>query len=807
MKEHQPNLEPERCTDAIGQVLLGYQGVHLANLDMDAGRLTLRYEPAVLPSEELQRLAERLGAVANERVEQCALRGQKGACEACALALQQDLVTAGLSHGEARFADGMLTASAGRDGAGLAEMTISLRPALPAMPLRRPFVGLRWLERHQVEPVLVGLTAVFGLAAVLLGGHLSPLVITLLWVAAYAAGGAYGLLDGIATLRERALDVNLLMIAAALGAAGIGQPAEGAALLFLFSLSNALQTLAMERSRGAIRALMDLRPAQALVRRGSRLVTLPVEQLVVGDRVIVRPGERLPADGVVVEGASAVDQSPLTGESAPVAKRPGDNVFAGTVNGEGGLEIRVTRLAADTALARVIRLVEEAQSQKARLQRWMDTFEQRYALVVIGAAVLAGTVPLLFGQPFEPTVYRAMTLLVVASPCALVISTPASILSAIANAARHGILFKGGAHLERLAAVKVVAFDKTGTLTTGKPALTDVVPVDGRLTADRLLQLAAAVEAKSEHPIAGALVTAARERGLELVETRHFRTAPGLGVQAEVEGEVIRVGGPRFFAENGHRAPDELLAARQRLEAQGKTVMLVQGEASGWLGLIAVADAVRPEARQAVAELRRAGISVVMLTGDNRRTTAAIAAQTGVDEYHAELLPQDKVNMVRALAGRHGGVAMIGDGINDAPALAAATVGVAMGVAGADVALEAADVALMRDDLGALAYAIKLARAAQRVVWQNITFSLLVIITLVAATFMVSLHLPLGVVGHEGSTLIVVANGLRLLMFSTRGSRSEGLEDSLAGSLPLSAASQSVSRHRQNVIMRRAPSP
>ncbi len=779
MSERQPTPQPERCTDAIGQALLGYDGVRLADLDMNAGRLTLRYEPAVLPPEELQRLVERLGAVANERVQRCALRGQEGACEACALALQRDLAAAGLPHAQARFSHGVLTAAAGPGGAATAELSIPLRPARPSVPPARPGVTLPPLERRQMEPVLVALTAIFGLAAALLGSYLSPLAITLLWLAAYVAGGAYGLLDGIAKLRERALDVNLLMIAAALGAAALGQPAEGAALLFLFSLSNALQALAMERSRNAIRALMDLRPAQALVRRRSRLVALPVEQLVLGDRVIVRPGERLPADGVVVEGASAVDQSPLTGESVPVAKRPGDHVFAGTVNGEGSLEIRVTRLAADSTLARIIRLVEEAQDQKARLQRWLDTFEQRYALVVIGAALLAGTVPLLFGQPLGPTLYRAMTLLVVASPCALVISTPASILSAIANAARRGILFKGGVHLERLAGVKVVAFDKTGTLTQGRPELTDVVPLDSHITPERVLQLAAAVEAKSEHPIAGALVSAARERGLELAESRGFRAAPGLGVQAEVDGEVIRVGGPRFFAENGQRVPDGLLAARRRLESQGKTVMLVQGEASGWLGLIAVADAVRPEAPQAVAELRRAGLRVVMLTGDNRRTAAAIAAQTGVDEFHAQLLPQDKVGIVRKLAEGHGGVAMVGDGINDAPALAAATVGVAMGVAGADVALEAADVALMRDDLGALAHALNLARAARRVVWQNIAFSLLVIAGLVMATFAASLRLPLGVVGHEGSTLLVVANGLRLLMFSAERSKGESLKGQL----------------------------
>ncbi|HHH41335.1 MAG TPA: cadmium-translocating P-type ATPase [Chloroflexi bacterium] len=610
--------------------------------------------------------------------------------------------------------------------------------------------------------IVNGLTGLAAFLGARLG--LGPLPVALLYTIAYGTGGYYGLMDGLELLRERRLDVNLLMILAALGAALIGQPAEGAALLFLFSLSNTLQTYAMGRSRQAIEKLLDLRPAVATVRRGSRLVTLPVEQLVLGDVVIVRPGERFPIDGEVISGTSEVDQSTITGESMPVHKAVGDPVFAGTVNGHGALEIRVTRLAQDTTLAKIVQLVEEAQANKARTQRMLDDFEQVYALLVLLGAGLLIVVPyLLLGHDFYPTFYRAMTWLVVASPCALVISTPASILSAIANGARRGVLFKGGAYLEQTAALKVIAFDKTGTLTNGTPLLTRILPEEG-VEEEELLRLAAAAEARSEHPLARAIVQAAQEQGLDLPTATDFRAIPGQGIEARVEDRVVWIGGERLFAERGVTLPAELRAQVRRLEEEGQTVILVYADGR-WMGLLTVADGLRPDAAEIVAALKRVGIAhVVMLTGDNERVAADIAARVGVDEYHAGLLPQDKVRVLKKLRQRYGPVAMVGDGVNDAPALAVADVGIAMGGAGTDVALETADVVLMADDLAQLPYAIGLARKARRVVWQNLAFSMAVIVLLVAMAFGANLPLPLGVVGHEGSTVIVVLNGLRLLV-------------------------------------------
>jgi Cd2+/Zn2+-exporting ATPase len=555
------------------------------------------------------------------------------------------------------------------------------------------------------------------------------------------------------------------MILAALGAAIIGQPGEGAILLFLFSLSNTLQTYAMDRSRKAIEKLLDLRPPVATVRRGSRLVTVPVEKLGIGDIVLVRPGERFPIDGQVISGNSTADQSTITGESMPVPKKVGDPVFAGTLNGNGGLEIRVTHLAQDTTLAKIVQMVEEAQSAKAQTQRMLDNFEQVYALLVLGGALLLTAVPTLFLKgDFYSAFYRAMTWLVVASPCALVISTPASILSAIANGARRGILFKGGVHLEQTANIRVVAFDKTGTLTTGTPTLTQVIPLNGA-SADELLRLAAAVEARSEHPLASAILKAAEERRLGLPTATDFKAIPGQGVEAVVEGKSIWIGNERLFDERRTPIPAALRAQVASLEQDGQTVMLVNVDGE-WLGLLAVADVLRPDASEIVADLKELGLTkVVMLTGDNERVAAAIASRAGVDEFYAGLLPQDKVRILKVLKEKYGPTAMVGDGVNDAPALAAADVGIAMGGAGSDVALETADVVLMGDNLAHLPYAIGLARQARRTVWQNLVFALSVIVLLVAAAFGANLPLPLGVVGHEGSTVIVVLNGLRLLAY------------------------------------------
>ena len=580
---------------------------------------------------------------------------------------------------------------------------------------------------------------------------------------AYLAGGTLAAQAGLAALRRRQLNVDLLMVLAALGAATIGQWEEGAVLLFLFSLSNALQAYALDRTRRAITSLMDLRPDEATVVEDGGERRVPVEAVPVDQLILVRPGERLPLDGVVVAGRTTIDQAPITGESAPVVKEPGAGVFAGTINQDGAITVRVSKPAGESTLARIVALVEAAQANKAPTQRWLDAFEQRYAMLVIGATLLAMAIPpLLLGEAFATSFYRAMTLLVVASPCALVISTPAAVLSAIAGAARQGILFKGGAYLEAMADLRVVAFDKTGTLTTGRPRVTDVVPLDCAGPA-ALLRLAASVERHSEHPIADALVAAAAGQGLALTEPAAVQAVPGRGVRGVVDGQPVLVGNADLFAEAGVPLPAAVLATMQRLQHEGKTAMMVANGAP--LGVIGVADTPRPAAAAAVARLRRLGIRrLVMLTGDHRSVAEALGRQLGVDEVRAELLPEDKGRVVAELVRAERRVAMVGDGVNDAPALATATVGVAMGAAGTDVALETADVVLMADDLGKLAFAIDLSRRARAIMVQNLAFSLLVITTLVLATFGGVVTLPLGVLGHEGSTVLVVLNGLRLLL-------------------------------------------
>ncbi len=586
------------------------------------------------------------------------------------------------------------------------------------------------------------------------------------YLVAYVAGGSLALINGLRLLwHERQLDVDLLMVAAAVGAAYIGHPAEGAVLLFLFSLSNALQTYALDRNRKAIEALLDLRPPVATVRRGEAWVTRPVEEVQVGDIILVRPGERFPLDGLVVQGVSEVDQSPITGESAPVLKEEGAQVFAGTVNGTGALEVRVTRRVEDTTLAKIVRLVEEAQATKATTQRRLEAFEQKYAtFVLLGAVVLIVALPTLFGYTFEEGFYKAMLWLVVASPCALVISTPASILAALAHAARRGVLIKGGVYLEHLADLKVVALDKTGTLTAGKPRLTHFEPLVEDEDPQALLRHIAALEAHSEHPVAKAIVKAAEEQDLTWDEPEGVRAVPGRGVEGEVEGRRLWVGNLRLFAERGITPPPHLQDRLAELEAQGHTAVLAYApDAQQWLALIAVADTLRRGARETVAELKALGARVVMLTGDNERVAASIAAQVGVDDFVADLLPQDKVTAVERLVREYGPTAMVGDGVNDAPALAKATVGIAMGGAGTDVALETADVVLMGDDLKMLPYTIRLARKARRIITQNLAFALGMIVVLVLSAFVADLPLTLGVLGHEGSTVIVVLNGLRLL--------------------------------------------
>jgi Cd2+/Zn2+-exporting ATPase len=609
----------------------------------------------------------------------------------------------------------------------------------------------------------------------------------ILYLIAYVSGGFYSVQDAWVTLKQRQFDVNFLMIIAAVGAALIGEPREGAILMFLFSLSNTLETYAMGRTHASVRALLDMAPKEADLYRDGQIVRVPVEDLQVGALVLVRPGAQIPADGQVVKGESAVDEASITGESMPVEKRPGARAFAGTLNGQGALDVRVTTAVHDSTLARIVAVVREAREQKAQSQDFTDrVIGQYYAYAVVAVTLLAMLIPLLvLNWDLRTTFYRAMTLMVVASPCAVVISIPAALLSALASAARGGVLFKGGRHLESAAKVRVVAFDKTGTLTSGRPGVVAVVPfgelaslaslpavqTPHPLLSDdqvgalsdaqvRLLAAAAAIEHLSEHPLAHAVVRGAAERGVESPAATDFTALSGMGAQAIVGELHLRIGRPSLWSD---LAPEiaELVQAQER---QGRTVVLLGHERAPW-GLIAIADTVRPEAAAALARLKQLGVArVVLLTGDNRHAAGAIGAALGVDEVRAELLPHEKVAVINELQERYGAVAMVGDGVNDAPALATARLGVAMGAASTDVALESADVLLMGDDLSRLPGALHLARRARRIVRQNLIFAFTVMAVLMLLAIFGSIPLPLGVVGHEGSTLIVVANGLRLLI-------------------------------------------
>ena len=606
---------------------------------------------------------------------------------------------------------------------------------------------------------LTGLGLILGVVLQMTGAPQSYVGIA--FALAYVAGGVPASIEALGSLRRGKLDIDLLMVLAALAAAAVGEPRDGAILLFLFSLAETLEDFALGNTKRAVTALMEVRPDRANVRRNGEILTIDVGDLELGETVLVRPGERVPVDGRVVSGRSALDQSPITGESVPVDKVPGDGVFAGTVNGHGALEVTVTKLASESTLARMVDLVTEAREQRAPSQRFSDWFGQRYTLVVVFGTALALAVFFLIGLPSSEAFYKAATLLVVASPCAIVISVPAAVLSALAAAARDGVLFKGGAALEDFGNATIVALDKTGTLTEGRMMVTDIVPLEG--TRDEVLGVLAALEASSEHPIARSVGAAAAEAGLSITDADEVSAVPGMGLEGHVEGRPYWAGNRKLAAAQGVALAPEVEAGLRRLEADAKTTLLIGDERV--LGLVGIADTVRPTARETLSRLKAQGVSrIVMLTGDHADVAGAVGAQLGIapEDIHAGLLPEDKVDLVRQLSEEHS-VAYIGDGVNDAAALATASVGVAMGTAGSDVALEAADVALLSDDLTKLPRTFALAREANRIIRQNLAFALGIMVLMVVITLFWHLPLPLGVIGHEGGTLLVVANGLRLL--------------------------------------------
>jgi Cd2+/Zn2+-exporting ATPase len=586
------------------------------------------------------------------------------------------------------------------------------------------------------------------------------------YLVAYALGSYDIVRLGLRNLANGrlAFDIDLLMLLAAAGAAALGEWVEGAFLLFLFSLANALEQYAMDRARNAISALGMLAPSMARVLRDGDEHLVPVEAVNLGAQVLVRPGERIPVDGVVHTGRSAVDQAPITGESVPVDKAPGEAVYAGTVNGEGALVLETTRAAGDRTLDRVIKLVAEAQSVKARVEQLTTRFERVFVPLVLVTDAIVIVVPPLVGWWDWPTsFYRGMAMLVGASPCALALGTPAAVLSGIAQAARRGVLIKGGVHLEGLGVIRALAVDKTGTLTTGRPEVVDVVPVDG--DADTLLTVAASVERQSQHPLAEAIVRHAATAKLELQDAGPLESVTARGVRSVVAGENVEIGSPRMWEGRDDSPPSRVIEVATRLQQDARSTVIVR-HGPRWLGVFGIADPPRPRVRAALDALRALGVApIVMLTGDHRSVAEAVGRLVGADEVRADLLPEDKVAAMDQLRRVHGEVGMVGDGVNDAPALARATVGIAMGAAGTAVANEAADIALMGDDIGQLAYAIGLARRARRIIAQNLVIAVGVIVVLIAGTLTGMLGIGPAVIFHEGSTIAVILNALRLLRY------------------------------------------
>ncbi|WP_031536232.1 MULTISPECIES: heavy metal translocating P-type ATPase [unclassified Bacillus (in: firmicutes)] len=590
--------------------------------------------------------------------------------------------------------------------------------------------------------------------------HLLP---TIGYAASILIGGYSLFIKGLKNLSRLQFDMNTLMTIAIIGAAIIGEWGEGATVVILFAISEALERYSMDKARQSIESLMDIAPKEALIRRGNEEMMVHVDDIQVGDIMIVKPGQKLAMDGLVVKGTSTLNQAAITGESVPVTKTIDDEVFAGTLNEEGLLEVKVTKRVEDTTLSKIIHLVEEAQAERAPSQAFVDKFAKYYTpAIVILALLIAVVPPLLFGGDWSEWIYQGLAVLVVGCPCALVVSTPVSIVTAIGNAAKNGVLIKGGIHLEEAGALKVIAFDKTGTLTKGVPAVTDIVTYVGN--ENELMTITAAIEKGSQHPLASAIMRKAEENGLNFnaVTVEEFQSITGKGVKAKVKNEMYYVGSPNLFEELHGSIESGRKQKITEMQTQGKTVMVL-GTEREILSLIAVADEMRETSKTVISKLNNMGIETVMLTGDNQRTATAIGKQVGVSDIKADLLPEDKLNSIKELRGKHQSVAMVGDGVNDAPALAASTVGVAMGGAGTDTALETADIALMSDDLSKLPYTIKLSRKALAIIKQNITFSLAIKLVALLLVMPGWLTLWIAIFADMGATLLVTLNSLRLL--------------------------------------------
>ncbi|NOX90029.1 MAG: cadmium-translocating P-type ATPase [Calditrichaeota bacterium] len=764
-----PQVKDERdqCVRQLIDRLQIHRGIEQVHIDSTNGEavLCLHYDPNLISLEKLRRLTRQAGVEISKQFRHETLKISGMDCTDCALSIEHIL-----AHKE-----GVITVS-------VSYAAEKIRIEYDAHKISHKQI-IRFIHQlgYEVDEkkeenwfqrnleLILSLASGFFLALGFAGekaGFFSSSTAIAIYLISYVAGGYEPTRHGIKAVLKFRFDIDFLMVVAAAGAALLGNWAEGALLLFLFSLGHSLEHYAMDRARNAIRALGQLTPKTARVRREGRETEMPVEELQKGDVVVVRPGERIPVDGEIIEGHSDVDESPITGESIPSEKGIGASVYAGSINGGGALEVKVLRLAQDTTLARVIQLVEEAQTQKSPTQLFTEKFEKVFVpVVMVGVVALIFLPPLIGLLAWKVAFLRAITILVAASPCALAIATPSAILSGIARAARSGVLIKGGVHLENLGSLHAIAFDKTGTITIGRPEVVEMIQFDS-FENKELLRKAAAIESRSQHPLAQAILRKAKTMSISFPEADNVQTLSGKGLIGNVEGETVEIGNLKLFqGDNGDSIPEKIKAKDAELQEKGFTTMLVRINGR-FVGIIAMADKPREKASRTMQLLKKMGIrELIMLTGDNPRVAKNIAQQTGITEFRADLLPEDKVTYIKELNEKYKKVAMVGDGVNDAPALANATVGIAMGASGTDVALETADVALMSDDIGKLPFAVGLSRKTRKIIKQNLAISLGVILMLIVATLAGYAGISTAIVFHEGSTLVVVANALRLLNF------------------------------------------
>jgi Cd2+/Zn2+-exporting ATPase len=764
------DLDCADCAAKVEKAVRRLEGVAEATLSFATGKMKVAYDTTQMDTFRIAKIISGLGYKVEIRKSSSQSGLKKSVflitgldCGDCATKLEKKIMgLTGVSKASVNFGAGKLTV----------EHTITDAAIIKAIQesgyngvsegkqegLTPPSAQKWWQNSRLIATVISGILLV--ILTILEWVGFQEYTLVPFYIVTLVIGGYHTAKSGYYSLRSLTFDMNFLMSVAIIGAAAIGQWSEAATVVFLFSLGNTLQAYTMDKTRQSIRALMELSPSDALVRRNNIEQRLSVDEIEIGDIIIVKPGERIPMDGDVTDGESSVNQATITGESMPVEKQLGDFVYAGTLNEHGSLEIAVTKLAQDSTLSKIMNLVEEAQAQKAPSQQFVDVFAKYYTPAVLVFALGIAVIPwLIFQQPFDIWFYRALVLLVISCPCALVISTPVSIVSAIGNASRNGVLIKGGAYLEKMGAIKAIAFDKTGTLTIGQPKVTDVLPMNGK-TEEEILSIASSIEKFSEHPVAQAIVNKAK--GLPFIKATNFKALVGKGVQANIDESTIYIGNSRLFEELQYTL-DPIVPTVEKLENQGKTVMLV-GTKEVIYGILAVADTVRENSLSAVEALRNVGISaIIMLTGDNKRVANAIADRLGLNAFYSNLLPEDKVTTIQQLADQYGSVAMVGDGVNDAPALATADIGIAMGVAGSDVALETADIALMSDDLAKLGYVMKLSRKTLSVIKQNIIFAIVIKIIFLTMTVLGAANLWMAVFADMGASMLVTLNGMRLV--------------------------------------------